>query len=52
MKVTGISLDVVEREAPDARVSDHPGGNCGIVRNGVLRRWSDQGDHAEAAVPA
>ena len=52
MKVTGISLDVVERETPNVRVSEHPGGNCGIVRNSVLRRLSDQGYHAEAAVPA
>ena len=50
MKVTGMSIDVVERQVPNVRIRDHRGGIGGTVRNGVLRIETDQG--IEVTVPS
>lgn len=43
MNVTGVSIDVVEREVPNVRIQDHRGGIGGTVRNGILRVQTDEG---------
>ncbi len=43
MKVTDLTIDVVEREVPNVRIQDHRGGIGGTVRNGVLRVQTDAG---------
>ncbi|MDA1175020.1 MAG: hypothetical protein O2826_10970 [Chloroflexi bacterium] len=43
MKVTAVSIDVIEREVPNVRIQDHRGGIGGTVRNGVLRIMTDEG---------
>ncbi len=50
MKVTGISIDVVERQVPDVRIHDHRGGIGGTVRNGVLRIQTDEGVEGHCTV--
>lgn len=50
MKVTGISLDIVERQVPDVRLHDHRGSIGGTVRNGILRVHTDAGIEGHCTV--
>lgn len=43
MKVTDVTLDVVERETPAVMVQDHRGSLGGKLRNAILRIKTDQG---------
>ena len=50
MKVTAISLDVIERDVPNVRINDHRGSIGGTVRNGVLRLRTDEGIEGHCTV--
>lgn len=50
MKVTAISLDIVERQVPDVRLHDHRGSIGGTVRNGILRIHTDAGIEGHCTV--
>ena len=50
MKVTDLTLDVVERETAAVRVQDHRGSLGGKLRNAILRIQTDQGIEGQCTV--
>jgi L-alanine-DL-glutamate epimerase-like enolase superfamily enzyme len=50
MKITGLSLDIVEREYESVRIQDSRGSIGGTIRNAVLRLRTDEGIEGHCTV--